>query len=65
MKIARVTGFPFHPPADKREDTIHVFSAHSTSDRAWLYRPPDADRAAESSKPVARTMQVVAFTPIE
>jgi hypothetical protein len=24
MKISRVTGFPFHPPADKREGTIHV-----------------------------------------
>jgi len=22
--ISRVTGFPFHPPADKQEDTIHV-----------------------------------------
>jgi hypothetical protein len=24
MKISRVTGFPFHPPADKQEGTIHV-----------------------------------------
>jgi hypothetical protein len=24
MKISRVTGFPFHPPADKQEDTLHV-----------------------------------------
>jgi hypothetical protein len=24
MQISRVTGFPFHPPADKREGTIHV-----------------------------------------
>jgi hypothetical protein len=24
MKISCVTGFPFNPPADKQEDTIHV-----------------------------------------
>jgi hypothetical protein len=26
MKISCVTGFPFHPPADKQEGTIHVIS---------------------------------------
>lgn len=24
MKISRVTGFPFHPSADKQKGTIHV-----------------------------------------
>jgi len=26
MKISRVTGFPFHPPADKREGAIHAMA---------------------------------------
>jgi hypothetical protein len=42
MKIARVTGFPFHPPADKRKGTIHVMPrfyriehAHETRSLRW------------------------------
>jgi hypothetical protein len=31
MDIPRVTGFPFHPPADKRKGTVHVI--------AGLYMP--------------------------
>lgn len=49
MKIARVTGFPFHPPADKREDTIHVFSAHFTRGIAALYRSGMRNRRAAAS----------------
>jgi hypothetical protein len=27
MAIAHVTGFPFHPPADEQEGTIHLMGA--------------------------------------
>jgi hypothetical protein len=34
MLISRVTGFPFHPPADKQEGTVHLIGGDSTGNNA-------------------------------
>jgi hypothetical protein len=36
MGIAHVTGFPFHPPADEQEGTIHLMGAILSQVRALV-----------------------------
>jgi hypothetical protein len=50
MKISCVTGFPFHPPADKREGTIHVLGRILPSDMRFCHIfPAPASRMVASA----------------